>query len=186
MSLLSRNSRPLSLPVLALLVVMGQVLGGCFYSFTGASVAPDVKTISIEQFVNVAPLVQPVLANQLTERVRDKFLQQSRLRLRPADGDLQLSGAITSYAVSPAAITAQVQGVQGLAGAERAALNRLTISVNVKFVNTKYPDQSWEKSFSNFSDFNATVNLAQVELGLIDDINEKIAQDILNKALGNW
>jgi hypothetical protein len=168
--------------LLALLVVPVE---GCFYSFTGASVQPDVKTVSVMQFQNTAPLVQPALANLLTERVRDKFLQQSRLRLRPTDGDLQLSGEITAYAISPAAISAQIPG-QGLAGSERAALNRLTITVNVKFENTKYPDQNWEKSFSNFSDFSATTNLAQVELGLIDEINEKLSQDIFNKALGSW
>jgi len=150
-------------------------LGGCKYSLSGASVAPDIKTIHIQQFTNGAPIVVPSLAQNFTDMLRQKFLSQTNLSLTSTQGHLQLSGSISGYSITPMAV--QNDG---------AVNNRLTITVMVEFVNEKYPEQSWNQSFSNFADFNATQNFASVEGVLIQEINEKLTQDIFNKALANW
>lgn len=159
-----------------LMAVLMLVLGGCKYSFTGASVQPDVKTFSLAQFENIAGVVNPTLANRLTETLRDRFQQQSRLNLVPRNGDLVLLGAVTDYSVAPIAPTA----------GQQAARNRLTIRCKVSFENTKYPDQNWEQIFENFADFENATPLPSVESTLVAEITDKIVQDIVNKALSDW
>lgn len=148
------------------------------YSFSGASIAPDVKTVSIKTFQNVAPLAQPTLSQSFTESLKDIFITQTNLSLLEKGGDLQFEGKITGYNVAPVAI----QGNQ----VSTASLNRLTITVQVKFVNTKDEKQNFEQSFSRFADFDASRNLSTVENELIKDINSQLSQDIFNRAVTNW
>jgi hypothetical protein len=147
----------------------------CRYSFTGASIAPNIKTFSVELFQNTAALVQPALAPLFTENLRNRFMNQTNLKMKAGEADLQFSGQITDYNVIP--LTVQ---------SDRAAQNRLTISVWVKFVNTIEPDKNWEQVFTNFADFPATRSLSEVETSLNAEITDKITQDIFNKALANW
>lgn len=148
----------------------------CKYNFTGASAAPDIKTISIQQFDNKANLIVASLSQSFSEKLRDKFLTQSNLSLSKNNGDLQLSGSITNYVITP--ITIQ--------GNTSAAQNRLSITVLAKFVNVKHPDQNWEQSFTNFADYSSSISYEQAESALIEEINDKISQDIFNRALADW
>lgn len=148
------------------------------YSFSGASIAPDVKTVSIKTFQNVAPLAQPTLSQTFTESLKDIFITQTNLSLVEKGGDLQFEGKITGYNVTPVAI----QGNQ----LSTASLNRLTVTVQVKFINTKDEKQNFEQSFSRFTDFDASRNLSSVENELIKDINSQLSQDIFNRAVTNW
>lgn len=150
---------------------------GCgIYSFQGGKLKPGLDTVSIELFENSASLVVPTLAQDLTEALKDKFQSQSNLRLIDYDGDLQFSGTITGYSVSPVAIQ----------GDETAAQNRLSISARVVYDCTEYPEDSWQQSFTQFSDFESNQNLSDVEGELIIDIIDKLTTDIFNKVLSNW
>ncbi len=152
-------------------------LSGCgVYSFTGASISPEIKTVSIGFFQNRATIVQPSLSNVFTEKLKDKFVSQTNLTLTNTRGDLQFDGTITDYFTQPTAIQ----------GNEQAALNRLTINVKVKFVNTKDEKQSFESSFSRFTDYDSRKNLASVESELINEICNQLVDDIFNKAVINW
>lgn len=146
------------------------------YSFTGASIAEDVKTVSVKTFQSYAPLANANLSQTFTEALKDKFISQTSLDLTTKDGDLQFEGAITGYAVTSVAIQ----------GNETAALNRLTITVKVKFVNTKDKEANFETNFSRFTDYESSTNLASIEDELIKDINNQLTQDIFNKAVSNW
>jgi hypothetical protein len=146
------------------------------YSFTGASISPNVKTVTILNFPNNAGLVVPTLSRTLTEALKDYFSSQTNLILIERNGDLLLDGSITSYAVLPVAIQ----------GNETAALNRLTITVSVKFTNKTDPKQNWETSFSRYQDYSSSFNLSTVEEGLIRQITDQLVQDIFNKAVVNW
>lgn len=147
----------------------------CWYSFRSASVG-DIKTISIDQFDNQANIVKPGFNAEFTELLRDKFISQSSLNLVDKNADMKFTGFISDYSV-------QAINIQGN---DVAAQNRLTISVVVRCDNFKYSDESWEQSFSNFSDYDISVPLGSVENDLTAEISEKIAQDIFNKAFGNW
>ena len=147
------------------------------YSFTGASISPDVKTVSIQYFANNASLVVPTLSRVFTDALKDYFTSQTNLILVDRNGDLNLEGAITGYSVQPIAIQ----------GNETAAQNRLTISVTVKFTNKKNEKQNFEnKTFSRYGDYNSSLNLAAIQDQLIKDINDALIQDIFNQAVVNW
>ncbi len=146
------------------------------YSFSGASISPDVKTVSVEHFQNLAPLVNPTLSNTLAETLRNRFISQTRLNVVSAYGDLSFSGEIRNYRVQPVAIQ----------GNEMAAMNRLTIAVRVKFENVIDPTQNYDKTFTHFEDFPSTSQLAQVEQQLVTLIVEKLVEDIFNNAVANW
>jgi hypothetical protein len=146
------------------------------YSFTGASISPNVKTVSIAYFQNNASLVVPTLTRTVTDALRDYFTSQTNLVLIDRGGDLSLDGTITQYAVQPVAIQ----------GNETAALNRLTIVVSIKFNNKTDTKQNWETTFSRYQDYSSAYNLAAVQDGLIKDITSQLVQDIFNKAVVNW
>ncbi|MCF8256538.1 MAG: hypothetical protein K9J06_03240 [Flavobacteriales bacterium] len=149
---------------------------GCgVYSFTGASISPDVKSVSIAAFPSYAPLAPPNMPQLFTEQLRDKFVNQTNLNLLPANGDIRFEGRISDYRTQPVSI-------QGNA----AAQNRLSISVTVTYTDTKNEDNSFEKTFTRFADFNSGVNLSDVEQTLIAEINEQLIQDIFNQAVVNW
>ena len=146
------------------------------YSFTGASISPKVKTVTIQYFPNQASLVVPTLSRALTDALRDYFTSQTNLVLLDKGGDLNIEGAITGYAVQPIAIQ----------GNETAAMNRLTITVSVKFTNRTDEKQNFETTFSRYEDYQSTLNLSSVQDGLIKEINDKLVQDVFNKAVVNW
>ena len=146
------------------------------YSFTGTSISPEIKTVSIGYFQNRATTIQPSLSQVFTEKMKDKFVSQTNLTLTNSAGDLQFEGSITDYFTQPTAIQ----------GNEQAALNRLTINVKVKFVNTKDEKQSFETVFSRFTDYDSRANLATVETELINEICNQLVDDIFNKAVINW
>jgi hypothetical protein len=146
------------------------------YSFTGASIAPDVKTVTIQYFPNNAPLIQPSLSQVFTEKLKDRFVSQTNLNLINKGGDLYFEGTITGYDIKPMAIQ----------GNDQAALNRLTITVNVKFINKKHEKQNYETAFTSYTDYASTLNLSSVEDDLIKIVTTQLVGDIFNKAVINW
>ena len=168
----------LSLGVVIALAVTAFMVQSCgIYSFTGTSIQPDVKTITIPFFEYKALKVNPSLSNQLTEALQEKFRRFTRLELIEEEGDLEVAGAVVGYDVRATAITAT----------EQAAQNRLTVSVKVSFTNRKYPAESFpEKSFSAYADFDAMTSLDAVESQLCEEIVEKLCDDIFNATVANW
>lgn len=154
------------------------VLSSCKinYSFSGASVSPDVKTVSIQYFKNNASLAKPALSQSLTEALKDIFTSQTNLGIVSKEGDLNFQGEITGYQTSPVAIQSN----------DLAALNRLTISISVKFTNAKDEKQNFETHFSRYADYSSSKSLSTVEDDLIRQVNEQLVQDIFNKAMINW
>jgi len=149
---------------------------GCAYSFRGGALPPEVRTIQVEAFPNEAEVVIPTLSQTLTEAIRQKFITQTPLALTRSGGDLVLRGRITEYRVAPVAIQ----------GEQQAAQNRLSITIFVECQSMRFPELSWQQSFMNFIDFPATANVGQVQETLIQELSERLAQDIVNKTLSNW
>lgn len=156
------------------------VLNSCgVYSFTGASISPDVKTISISYFPNNAQFVQPTFSQKFTDALRDKFTTQSNLTIVNKGGDLNIEGEITGFEPN---MPVAIQG-----GADQtASLYRLTVKVNVRFTNNKDEKKSFETAFTTYEDYGRDKQFSDVEEQLVDLINEKLVQDIFNKAIVNW
>jgi hypothetical protein len=143
---------------------------------SGASIAPDIKTFNVKYFQKTSALGPSLLSQTLTEKLKDKFLSQTTLKLADKEPDLVFEGSITNYVVTPLAIQAN----------ETAARNRLTITINVKFTNTKDDKQNFETSFSRFADYSSSQSLSAVESSLIEDIDNQLVDDVFNKAFINW
>jgi len=146
------------------------------YSFSGASISPEMKTLSVQFFQNQAPLFQPSLSSTFTESLKDKMTSQTSLELVNTAGDLNFEGEITNYSSNPVAIQ----------GNETAALNRLTVTVRVKFTNSKDPKLSFDRSFSQYTDYESTKTLSSAENELIPLVVDKLVEDIFNAAFTNW
>lgn len=156
-------------------LVISSCGNGFPYSFTGAKI--DAKTIQINYFPNTANLVEPTLSQEFTVALQDLFLQQSNLTLVKSEGELQFEGEITGYTILPTAATSE----------QTAALNRLTIKVNVRFYNNLNEDDNFEKPFSHFYDFAANEQLVGSTLeDAFSEIFERLTQDIFNASVAKW
>lgn len=146
------------------------------YSFTGTSLPPEVKTISVEFFPNITSYA-PTLSNVFTDALKDKFNRQTKLELVRSNGDIRFSGEIRDFNVSPAGITAD----------EVASKNRLTIRVRVNFENTKDESQSFfEKEFSAYEDFPGNESLTSVQGQLMEQITATLVENIFNASVAIW
>lgn len=153
------------------------------YSFTGAALSPDVKTISIANFYDDAGGGPPNLSQLLTEKLKDYFQQNTSLSLVNENGDLQLEGNIARYDFTP--VAPQATGNDQVA--DVAGLMRLTITVNASYVNTNNDEFDFNnRSFSFYSDFSAEKDPSSVENDLIDEILDQIVFDIFTATVANW
>ena len=145
------------------------------YSFTGASIPAEAKTISVDYFPNHAELVNPLLSDNLTNALRDAMTNQTTLDMVETGGDLAFEGEITDYRTTPVAITGQT-----------AAMNRLTITVKVRFTNNIDNSKDFEQTFSRYEDYPSVQELTSVQSSLTATIIDQLVEDIFNKALVNW
>jgi hypothetical protein len=147
-------------------------LSGCTvnYSFTGADIPADANTFSVQQFQIATPQASPDYGLVLSESFKDLMLAQTRLDLAAKRGDLQFEGIVTGYQIGNAAISSE----------EFTTLNRLTITVKVKYTN------AIEKNFSRFADYDSQVNFTDIEIELVEEVNGQLTQDIFDASLGAW
>ncbi len=158
------------------LVCFTSIISCGSYSFTGGSTG-DAKTLQIDFFPNQAPLVEPSLSQRFTQDLQDLFTRQTNLTLTKSNGDLYFSGEVTGYRITPMSATAN----------QTAAQNRLTITVNVRFVNKLVEKDDFEKQFSFYSDFAGNVQLTGSVLETaFDEILERVIQDIFNASVAKW
>jgi len=162
---------------LILTILLSISLTSCgIYSFTGASVPAEAKTISVNYFNNKAATVQPSLSQVFTERLKDMFLEQTNLSLSENEGDLSFSGYISKYQIKPMAIKAN----------ETAGKNRLIIAVKVTYNNSLDAENNFEHTFSRYRDYDSTQNISDIENTLIEEITNELVEDVFNKAFVNW
>lgn len=146
------------------------------YSFTPQASVGGAKSFSVEQFEARAPLSTAQSAQTFTETLRDLLQAQTPLDQQRTDGDVQFAGAITTFDVQPVAIQAN----------ETAALNRLTMAVQVRYTNATDKAKDSEFNVSRFADYSSTQDLSTVEAALVAEISKQLSQDIFDRTLGNW
>jgi len=152
-------------------------LNSCsIYNFTGTGKI-DAKTFQVNYFQNNSPLVQPGIERTFTLKLQDILQNQTNLNLTNVNGDLLYEGEITSYNITPMSATADL----------KAAQNRLTITINVRYVNKKKDADNFEKPFSFYYDYPGDQQLIGSTLSsALDIIFERITQDIFNESLAKW
>ena len=162
---------------LILTILLSISLTSCgIYSFTGASIPTEAKTIWVDYFSNKAATVQPSLSQVFTERLKDMLLEQTNLSLSENESDLSFSGYISKYQIKPMAIKAN----------ETAGQNRLTIAVKVTYNNSLDSENNFEHTFSRYRDYDSSQNISDIENTLIEEITNELAEDVFNKAFVNW
>ncbi len=167
----------MKIKALIVVVVLALMCHSCgFYSFSGASIPAEAKTVSVDYFPNHAQLVNPMLSNIFTNALRDAMTNQTTLDMVESGGDIAFEGEITDYKTMPVAITS----------GQTAAMNRLTITVNVRFSNRIDETKDFEQSFSRYEDYPSDQDLNAVQEALTTTITEQLVEDIFNKALVNW
>ena len=146
------------------------------YTFSGTTLSPDIKSVSITNFTMGAAGGPANLPLKFNESLKEYYQRNTSLKLLPSNGDMQLEGSISGYEVTPVAPTSQ----------DQAAFNRLTITIQVRFTNNKDETKNFDQSFSFFKDFPQSQNLSQNETRLVGQIFDQIVQDIFNKSAGDW
>ena len=147
------------------------------YSLTGASISPETTSFQVNYFQNNASLIEPGIERDFTNKLIDLLINQTSLELVKSNGDLVYEGEIVEYRISPTTATSD----------NRAAQNRLTVGVNVRFYDIKDPDADFEKRFSFYYDYPASVQLigSQKDTAM-EEIFERITQDVFNASLAKW
>ena len=164
------------LPKLAVFILLLQLSACGVYTQSGASIHPDAKTFSVDYIQNNASIVAPTLSQTLTERIKTKFINETPLKLTTGEGDLHFSGKIMSYITAPVAIQ----------GNQTNAVSRLTVVVEITCDNKLEETKSFTQTFTNFTDFDSSLDFAGIERDLINKICDGMVQDIFNKAFINW
>ena len=147
-----------------------------YYNFTGTGKI-DANTFQVNYFQNNAPLVEPGIERTFTLELQEIIQGQTNLNLVSQGGDLLYEGEIVDYRIAPMTATAD----------QRAAQNRLTITIMVRFTNNKKEEDSFEKRFSFFHDYPANEQMIGSRLTTaLDEIFERITQDVFNESLAKW
>ena len=147
------------------------------YKFNGAAIDYNTtKTISVAEFPIRAALVYPPLGPAFNEALKDIYTRQTRLSMVKTGGDLQVEGEITGYDLSPQAVTEDAYASQ----------TKLTISVKVRYTNTKNPNLNVDQTFRAYRDFSSSQMLTQVQDELISQIVDELAELIFNATVGSW
>jgi hypothetical protein len=157
-------------------IVIPLLLNSCEVQYAMVDGSIDADTYSVDIFEVQAANAPAGYGSIFTEFLRDFIVSRSKLKMVKENAEIEISGKVTSYFTTPVAVQSN----------EVAALNRLTISVKVSVINNKEEKQSFEKVFTQFSDYDSSNDLSTVEDQLLEDINEKISQDILNQLSSNW
>ncbi|MFK6999756.1 LptE family protein [Flavobacterium oreochromis] len=152
-------------------------LSSCgIYNFTGTGKI-DAKTFQVNTFQNVSELIEPGIERKFTLRLQDLIQNQTNLNLTSTNGDLVYEGEIVDYRISPMTATANLT----------AAQNRLSITINLRFSNKNKSGENFEKKFSFYYDYPAAEQLTGGKLQTaLDEIFERITQDMFNETLAKW
>tara|TARA_B100000900_G_scaffold211604_1_gene179374 strand:+ start:519 stop:1028 length:510 start_codon:yes stop_codon:yes gene_type:complete len=168
--------KSLRIPIIVFMILIS-VSCSVKYSFTGASISTKTKSFQVNYFQNNSALVEPGIDRDFTNKLIDLLINQTSLELVKFDGDLIFEGEIVEYRISPTTATAN----------NTAAQNRLTIGINVRFFDKNDSESDFEKRFSFYYDYPGNSQLigSQKETA-VDEIFERITQDIFNEALAKW
>lgn len=160
-------------------LLMAPMLSGCIpsYKLNGSAINYDVyKTIDISEFPIRAALVYPPLQQTFENKLLDAVTRQTRLQEIDGNSDLEMTGEITGYSLSPQSVGEDAYATE----------TRLTITVRVKYTDTKNPANDIDQSFSAYRQFSSSLMLTDVQDDLCNEICDELVDLIFNATLGNW
>ena len=162
-----------------LLPLLIALLPGCSLSFNMSGAIIDytqVSTCEVQYVQNNAEIVNATLSGTITEKLRDKIQSDTRLKLVQRGGDVVFEGDITGYTVTSQGVTAEAT----------SAKDRLTVTLSIRYTNTKVSSESFTKTFSEFAEYDRSTSFSSVESALLDEIVPLLIEDIFTAAFSNW
>ena len=147
-----------------------------FYTFSGASISPEIKNIKISYFINEAENFKANLDRDFTQKLTDFIIEQTDLSVNNDNYEIEINGKIISYDITPISISSS----------DFANQNRLSISVNIDFKNYINEKENYNQKFTRYVDYKSDQNIEEIESELNDQIIEEICIDIFNKTFVNW
>ena len=150
-------------------------LSSC-YSFKGARLSQDLKTIQINNIRMETAGGPTNLGLTINEKVKEYFQRNTTLKIINQNPDLLLEGTITGYEMTPQAPTSD----------DKAGLNRLTLKIQFSLVNRLDETKNFDQEFNFYQDFPQNQTLTQVEKNLIPKLVDQIILDLFNKIAGDW
>ena len=154
---------------------MVSIYGTCRYSLKDVSIPPEVKTVKVNLFENRARYVNPQLTPRLTDKLRQKIVNQTRLSQTNSDPHYEISGVVTDYSVSTSGISNQ-----------QSSSNNLNITVHLLFVNRLDIKKNFEADITRNFPFSASLSLQQAEASMADQIINNLTDEIFNRIFSNW
>lgn len=165
--------------ILFTLAILGGINHSCSisYKFNGAALDYSIyKTVHIGEFPIRATLVYAPLQQTFENELLDYVTRNTRLQTVDGASDLEIDGEITGYSLTPQAVTEDAY----------ASRTRLTITVRVRYTDTKKDSNNIDQSFSAYRDFDASQMLMDVQDELCQQIAKELVELIFNATLGNW
>jgi len=158
----------------ALVVLACTLMSSCKYSLSGYEII--AKTATVNFFANQAPVQSADLSQMFTNKLEQKVIRETPLKLVQSGGELEFSGAITSYSIRAVAVR----------GTENTAESQLSIGVNVEFIDTLDDEKDFTQTFTASETFDANADLTSIENQLLENITDQLVDDIFNRAFINW
>jgi outer membrane lipopolysaccharide assembly protein LptE/RlpB len=158
-----------------LLTGVVSIYGTCRYSLKDVSIPPEVKTVKVNLFDNRARYINPQLAPRLTDRLRQKIVNQTRLSQTNNEADYEVTGTVTDYSVSTSGISNQ-----------QSSSNNLNVTVHIIFVNRLDLKKNFEADITRNFPFSANLSLSQAEASLGDEVIKNLSDEIFNRLFSNW
>ena len=147
------------------------------YGFVGGTMDySKIRSISIRNFSNMAPLVYAPLEQKFTDQLRERYIRQTRLQVLRENGTLDLEGEITGYELTPLAVRED----------NFASQTRLTITIRARFTNQVTPEDDFEQSFSAYQEFDSSKMITTIEDELCDYIIKELIDQIYNATVAKW
>lgn len=177
-----RNKNTIKNGLLIVLIAFGSftllsVETGCSFSLklNDASIPDSIKTLKVNYIENRAQYVNPQLSPRLSDKLRQKFTNQTKLKLINGDNaDWEISGEIREYSLSTSAISGQ-----------QAANNRITVGMHI-IIDKKISEKTEEYDISRGFEFKGNQSLQQAETALLDEMIRTLTDEIFNKLFSKW
>jgi hypothetical protein len=151
------------------------VQGTCRVGTRDVSIEPEAKTVKVNLFENRARYINPQLSPKLTDKLRQKIVNQTRLSQTNSEADYEISGVITDYSVSTSGISNQ-----------QASSNNLNVTVHIIFVNKVDVKRNFEADITRNFPFAASLSLQQAEAQLAEQLINNLTDEIFNRIFSNW
>ena len=153
---------------------------GCSIQYQMIDGSIKADTFLVDLFEEEAANAPAGYGATYTDFLKDYMISRTKLNLKNEEADIEIYGKITYFNTSPVSVQSTNQNN------ESAAINRLNITIAVTVINNIEEEQSFEANFKQFSDYDADLDLSSVQDALLEDINEKLSQDIINRLTSNW